>query len=122
VIARAWRAWRAAPFLTLAFAGALVLTIWFAGRFVAQAVYWSDPAHLDQPIAGWMTPGYVARSWDVPPEVVAPALSLPPPGQGDRRPPPLQALARERGVPLNDLIAALEAVIAAHRQAGEADQ
>jgi hypothetical protein len=33
-----------------------------------------------------MTPGYVARSWDVPPEVIRAALPPPPDGGTDRRP------------------------------------
>ena len=42
------RVLRRHPVLSLAFALALGLTLFFAGRFVAQAVYWSDPAHRNQ--------------------------------------------------------------------------
>lgn len=98
-----------------AFVLALALTLFFGGRAAWHAVYWSDPARIDQPLAGWMTPGYVARSWDVPPEVIAPALDLPPPSARGDRPPPLAELARQRGVPVEDLIARLQSAIAAHR-------
>ena len=112
---------RQAPVLSAAFALALLATLWFGGRFVAQAVYWSDPAHQDQTISGWMTPGYVARSWRVPREVVANALDLPAPGAGSPRPPPLEVLARERDVPLPELVAQLTASIEAYRAAVPAD-
>ena len=47
-------------------------------------VYWSDPAHRNQNIAGWMTPRYVGHSWQVPPEVIATALGLTQDGSGRR--------------------------------------
>lgn len=108
------RALRRAPALSIAFVIALLATLWFGGRATMKAVYWADPAHRDQRIAGWMTPGYVARSWSVPPEVIAEALDLPPPGSG-QRPPPLEVLAERRDIPLDSLITALAQAIAEHR-------
>lgn len=77
-------------------------------------LYWADPAHQDQPIARWMTPRYVAMSWDVPKEVVIEALDMTPVGRG---PEPLSQLAKARGVPVEVLIADLETAIAAWRAA-----
>ncbi|NNE78872.1 MAG: hypothetical protein HKN18_01245 [Silicimonas sp.] len=62
--------------LSFAFALAFVITLVFLIRLTASVVYWSDPRHVDQTIAGWMTPRYVSRSWSVPPEVIAEALDL----------------------------------------------
>lgn len=62
--------------LSFAFALALVVTILFLIRTTVSVIYWSDPDHVDQPFAGWMTPLYVSKSWNVPPEVVANGLSL----------------------------------------------
>ena len=118
--AAARRAVRTAPLLTAAFALALCATLWFGGRATLSALYWADPAHRDQQIEGWMTPGYVGRSWGVPPEVTAAALGLTLPREGGRRPPPLEVIARDRGVPLAQLIAELETAIAAYRAASEA--
>ncbi len=62
--------------LSLAFLLATVVTIFFLIRTTVSFVYWSNPDYVDQPIAGWMTPLYVSKSWDLPPDVVANALSL----------------------------------------------
>lgn len=104
---------RARPLLTAGFVIALAATGFFAVRLALFTLYWSDPSHAAQPIAGWMTPGYVAKSWDVPRNVVGNALGLPPePGQPRKT---LNDLARDRGLQTSELIAALEAAIAAHR-------
>lgn len=108
------RLWRASPVATSVLGFALVVTVFFSVRLVAAWIYWSDPSHRDQAIAGWMTPRYVATSWHVPPEVVGDALGL-----AVERPRrlTLDQLAKERGVPLSDLTAALAAAISAHRAA-----
>ena len=111
------RIWRAAPIATVILGLALVVSLFFAVRLAAFWIYWADPAHQDQAIAGWMTPGYVAHSWDVPREVVFEALDLPArPGE----PVTLDALAAERGLPVDRLAADLRAAIAAERDAGPA--
>ncbi len=108
-------AWRRHKLLATAFAAALLLTLFFAIRTAVFAVYWSDPAHRDQVLEGWMTPRYVAHSWRVPPEVMEAAVGETP----ARRRPTLDAIAEHQGVPLADLTARLEAAIAAHRAAAE---
>lgn len=108
------RIWREAPWLGLGFLAALILTLLFAVRFFVSWLYWSDPEHLQQPLAGWMTPGYVARSWQVPRSLVADVLDLSP---GTERPGTLSDLARIRGVPLETLVDDLAVAIAAYRGA-----
>ncbi len=105
--------WRGHRLLVLAFAAALALTVLLAVRTLLFTLHWSDPARQDQAIAGWMTPRYVALSWDVPSEVVAGALELDRDGSGRRI--TLAELADGRGVPVADLAAALDRAIAAHR-------
>lgn len=96
------RMWQAAPVATVVLALALVASVFFAVRSVVFYVYWHDPGHREQPIAAWMTPGYVAQSWHVPREVVFEALDVPmPPPHG---PMDLQDLAASRGVPLEQVI------------------
>ncbi len=107
--------WRRHPWLATAFALALAVTLFFATRMVLFTIYWSDPAHRDQSLQGWMTPGYVATSWDVPREVMQAALGdLGRPGKRET----LDRIAAESGLSLDEVSARIEAAIAAHR-AGE---
>lgn len=106
-LAYLWRHHRAA---LVALALALLLAVLFAVRLTVFAVYWSDPSHRDQGIEGWMTPGYVARSWDVDIEVVRAAL---PPGPAGRD--SLDRIAAARGIPLPELTARIADAIEAAR-------
>ena len=101
-----WRRHRAA---CVAFALAAGLALFFALRFAAVTVYWSDPANRDRQIEGWMTPAYVARSWQVDPEIVRDALGAP--IDGARRP-TITRIARQTGVPKQQLIDAVRGAIA----------
>ena len=113
--------WRHNRLLLLAFAAALCVTLLFALRAALFALYWNDPAHRDQPIEGWMTPRYVAHSWDVPRAVMVEVLGTDGPPR-DGKPQPLRMMADERGVPLDQVIAEIETAIAAFRAAGPASQ
>ncbi|MCT8159628.1 hypothetical protein [Pseudoruegeria sp. SHC-113] len=112
------RIWRAAPVASLVLAVALLASAVFGLR---AALHWHQMpprAERMQPVAGWMTPRYVARSWRVPPEVVLEAIDAP-------RPPPdgpmsLDALATFRGVPTAQVISEAEAAIAAFHAAKRA--
>lgn len=106
--------WKAAPVATTILFAALAVSVFFAVRIGANWIYWNDPAHRDQHIAGWMTPRYVAHSWNLPPEVIAEAISLQP---GEGRPASLDRIADERGIPVEELIRILENAIARHRDA-----
>jgi hypothetical protein len=108
------RLWREAPFLTAGLTVALLVAAVFAFRLVSGMLYWEDPRHQDMPIAAWMSPRFVAMSWNVPREVVIEALQMVPDGEGPR---PLERMAAERGVPVQVLIDDLEAAIAAWRVA-----
>jgi hypothetical protein len=66
--------WAHNRLLLLGFAAVLGLTLFFGVRTITHTLYWIDPAHQDQPLAAWMTPGYVAMSYDIPPPLLAPAL------------------------------------------------
>ncbi|MEX0970671.1 MAG: hypothetical protein WD046_09540 [Paracoccaceae bacterium] len=68
--------WRNNKLLVVAFLIALSITGYFGTRFVASSIYWANPAHRDVHIEGWMTPGYVARSYRVSPRIVEAALGL----------------------------------------------
>lgn len=98
------------PFLVLAFAVALGLTLFFAGRFAVQVVYWSNPEHQNQKVQGWMTVGYIGKSWGLPPREIDALAGLPPPEKG--KPFTLDQIAQDRGVPVSDVIAEVEQALA----------
>ncbi|WP_343082071.1 hypothetical protein [Ostreiculturibacter nitratireducens] len=113
-IARLWRDHRPA---LVAFVLAVAISLFFAGRFIAFTIYWSDPAHHEIRPEGWMTPGYLARSWDLPRETVAEALgATPQPG----KPQTLADIAKERGQSLDEFLAEVAAMLA-ELQAAEGD-
>lgn len=96
--------------LSMSFAAAGLLTLFFLGRFLVSTVVWSDPDIQDQEIAGWMTPRYVARSWQVEPEVVASGLGIVMDGTGRRA--TLDEIAVAQGRNIAELIADLDAALA----------
>lgn len=112
------RVWHAAPVASLVLVVALAASAAFGVRAALHWYQMPPRAERMQPVAGWMTPRYVARSWRVPPEVVLEAIDAP-------RPPPdgpmsLDALATFRGVPTAQVIAEAEAAIAAFHAAKRA--
>lgn len=92
---------------------ALVGMVFFALRLSMAASVWQIPAAHDDPLAGWMTPRYIVRSWDIPPEILAHALGLDPDGSGRRV--TLSELAIEQGTDLDRLIADIDTTIAAYK-------
>lgn len=106
---RLFMAWRARPWLTSAFVLACAVTLFFAGRLVFFTAYWAT--HREMPVQGWMTVGYVARSWGLDPRELDAAAGLPVP-EVKGRPQPLSEIARDRGVPLSELVAEVEAAVA----------
>lgn len=95
---RGWRQW----LVLLAFAVVVTATSVFAVRTARRALYWHN--HTDETIHGWMTIGYVAHSYHVPPHVLYRALGLPhtPP---DKR--PLREIAGAQNRSVDDVRAAL---------------
>lgn len=110
MFARLKRLFRIAPLATALLGLSLVLLLLFSARFVLHLRDPRPPA--DTAIAGWMTPGYVAHSWRVPPEVLAAALEIER-KPGKRR--TLDQIAAERGVPVEQLIRDIDAAIASFR-------
>lgn len=95
--------------LKLAFLVTLALALAFALRLGLGVLYWN--ANQTRPIEPWMPIGYISRSWDVPPEILAQALevelaSLPRQS--------LERIAALQGVSVTELIARLDSAIAAH--------
>ncbi|WP_233150743.1 hypothetical protein [Sphingomonas mollis] len=83
------------------FVAVLAFTGYHAVRTVGDAIYWN--AHRDEPIERWMTIGYVAHSYHVPPHILHRALGLPP--EPDRR--PLGRIAHDSGRSMTEIEARL---------------
>jgi hypothetical protein len=88
--------WRQSVVL-VAFVLSVSLGILFVIRAVRPAIYWHY--HEDEPIRGWMTIGYVAHSYHVPPHVLHQALGLP--DKPDRR--PLREIAKEQNRSMDEI-------------------
>lgn len=104
------RLFRAHPFASTGFLLGLAVMLFFAVHGVRRALYWSDPTHQNQQVQPWMTVGYVARSWDLDPQEIDAIAGLPLPEERGR-PQTLLEVAADRGVPVADLIAQVEAAI-----------
>lgn len=103
------RLWRRHPLLTLAFALALVAVGFFGVRALTFAVTLAWRA--EQPVAAWMTPRYIERTYDLRREELGAILRLDEAGEAGLS---VDALARAAGRPLAEVLAELEAAIAAH--------
>lgn len=101
--------WRARPWLTSAFVLACVVTVVFAGRFAVFTAYWAT--HHEMPVQPWMTVGYVARSWNLDGREIDAVAGLPLPAVKGH-PQTLREIASDRGVPVETVIAEVEAAIA----------
>ncbi len=67
--------WREHKGLVLATGLAVILALFFAGRFTFRTVYWSQ--HQDITLAEWMTIGFVAHSYRVEGDDLLRALEVP---------------------------------------------
>ncbi len=106
------RLWRDHRALLLAFLLALAVTLFFIGRLAVSALYWASPANHDVAIKPWMTPGYIARSYRVKPDVVFTAIPYQPvPG----KPRSIAEIAAETGTTPAEVTAAIARAIAAER-------
>ena len=104
--------WRSRPWLTSAFVLACAVTLFFAGRLTVYTIYWST--HQDVPIRPWMTVGYVARSWGLDPRTLDTEAGLPLPSVKGH-PQTLEEIARDRGVPVTEVITTLQDAISTLR-------
>jgi hypothetical protein len=93
--------------LVAAFGLALLATLGFALRLALMLWLWDGPAHAVHPVEDWMTPRYLVRVYGLDPAGLAAALQVAP-GLAPRQ--TLSQIAAARGVPVADLIAAVEAL------------
>lgn len=101
-----WKQW----LVVFAFVSVLGFTGFHIVRTVQHAMYWKE--HRDQPIAEWMSVGYIAHSYHVPPPVLYEALELPP-KPPDRR--SLKKIAEAQDRSFEEIKALLEIAIKQER-------
>ncbi len=116
MIGRLKRLWRARPRLTAAFLLACAVTLFFTASFAFRAVYWTT--HQDMPVRGWMTVGYIARSWDLDGRELDALAGLPLPAEKGH-PQTLREIAADWGVPVAEIVAEVEAAIVTLRAGDE---
>jgi hypothetical protein len=113
---RMWALWTARPWLTSAFLLACAVTLFFAGRFTVYTVYWAT--HQEVPVEPWMTVGYVARSWGLEPRALDAEAGMPVP-EVKGHPQTLEEIARDRGVPVAEVIAEVETAVERMKASGQ---
>lgn len=91
----------AAGLLALCLAG----LAWFTFSTVREAMYFSDPAHHEQDLQEWMSPRYVGKSWDLPPETIVRIMELEP----DFKQPTLRHVTEHLGITMAQLQDRVEA-------------
>jgi hypothetical protein len=96
------------PYLAGAFALASLLVLGFAASLAYKLIF--GDLHGGGVIQPWMTVGYIGRGAELNPRVIDEAAGLPLPVNG--RPFTLQEIADQRGVPVSEVIAQVEAAIA----------
>lgn len=100
--------------LITGFGLALGFTLIFAAKMLLWARDERDGAAV-LPVAGWMPIGFLARSRDIPREVLLEAAGIEP---GERARLTLAGIARQNGEPLEALVIRIEASIASWQARG----
>jgi hypothetical protein len=103
------------PKLAAGFVLAIALAMAFAASFAFKVA--TRLGRDFEPLQGWMTVGYIARSRDLDPRRIDTIAGLPFPADG--RPLTLQEIANERGVPVEDVIAQVRDALRQIRRGGD---
>jgi len=106
-----WQTQKVAMLLMLL---AILAMAFFGFRFIRVAVYFNDPAHIQQPLEPWMTPRYVGRSYRLPPEDVRAIMQLGPP---EGHPPTMEEVTHDMGISMDEMEAMIRAASEARKAA-----
>ncbi len=100
-----------------AFVLACGAVLYFGFTTLASAIYWMDPAHQDQALADWMTPRYVAQSYQLPRDIIEDVFML----ERGVDPPRMRLgqIAENNSMTMDDLQTRLDAAHAAFEAAQE---
>ena len=106
--------WQNHKLLLLAFILAAAATLMFAVRLIMVTIYFSNPAHQNQPLEGWMTPRYLAYSYDLTADELEQILGIDPTSFSRVH---LKNLLKDQGITLQELQKRLDGIAA--RKAAE---
>jgi hypothetical protein len=81
--------------------------------FLAESIYFNDPRHKNVELEAWMTPRYMALSYDLPRPVVRELLGI---EEGEDFPRRLDRLADALGITLEELTVKVRAAKAAYEE------
>lgn len=98
---------------------ALAGLIWFAAGLIGDAHRIRGPRPTQPDLQGWMSPRFVGKTWDLPPDTIVAVMELEP----DHKQHTLDDVTRHLGITMADLQARVEAAKAAqmaqHRERGD---
>ncbi|WIV49476.1 hypothetical protein QQG91_07255 [Marivivens sp. LCG002] len=97
-------------YMSLAFVVALSATMFFAFDVLSDARNWKDPQSRNVDPQVWMTPMYIAHSWKVDPKELGAAIGI---TERPRKRTTLEDIAKERGVPVAQVILEVQEFLAA---------
>lgn len=100
MIAKIKHLWREHKLLLVTFLIVSTFTLMFFARTIVGAAYFK--AHADRPIEPWMPIGFIAKTYQVPPDILLDAANIPE-GQSIRL--QIKRVAQETGVPYEQLVA-----------------
>lgn len=104
---------KAHPIAAPGFLLACVAVAFFAVQLLSGMMYWSDPEHREVTPQAWMTPRYIAHSWEMDPKDLGKALQMPKPA---KERPTLSYIAKQRGITVEEVIAEVTAYLAAEEE------
>ncbi|AXX98176.1 hypothetical protein [Profundibacter amoris] len=99
--------WQNHKLLLLAFILAAAATLMFAVRLVVVTLYFSNPTHQNQPLEGWMTPRYLAYSYDLTADELEQVLGIDPSSVSRIH---LKNLLKDQGITLQELQSRLDTI------------
>ena len=100
---------------TAGLALSLTILIGVSSTLLADAIYFNDPAHKDVELKSWMTPRYVALSYELPRPVMMEVLGI---EEGDDFPRRIDRLAASLGLSLEELTAKVRAAKVSYLESG----
>ncbi|MBV7409900.1 hypothetical protein [Maritimibacter sp. DP1N21-5] len=102
------RAFRRHPVLFPLFLLALLAIVWFGVKSTQDMIGMKSRFSADPEVAGWMTPRYIARTWNIPPEVILESLDL---TAEPRKRMTISEIALDKGLTTPDYAAEVEAAL-----------
>ncbi len=103
------------PVATGLLAVAVIMFLAFSWQFLAEAIYFNDPAHRERPLELWMSPRYVGQSWDLPKPVIFGVMQMDPNATPRNGPRTLADVIDRTGLTLDELQVRVEVAKDAQR-------